>query len=181
VRSRSSCFFISSISDLQGHEAGGEDVAGLDLIGRHFRKLLPSDAGGELHAYALLEGFAARHGDAGRRPVAQVVALCKKVHLAFHDAGLGGRHARHDAGKGLVDIDRSVAGGLRFVIPHKNAHRGDEAGNQDETFDPICIDSQEFLIPHPGRSGCLLQSTRGWPDYSRKIRQSSGNIRRALV
>src|SRR5205823_1761550 len=55
-------------------EAGREGVLRLDLLGRHFGKLFPRDAGRQLDAHALLNRLTAAHLH-GRRMVAQVVTL----------------------------------------------------------------------------------------------------------
>ena len=54
----------------QGQEARREEVLLADLLGRHRAERLPGRAGRQPDPHALLDRLAARHGDAGRRPVA---------------------------------------------------------------------------------------------------------------
>ena len=66
----------------QWAEAHREEILGLDLLGSHFRQLLPGHALGELDAHALLQGLATagRLGLGGA--VAEIVTLFQELSAA---------------------------------------------------------------------------------------------------
>ena len=82
----------------------GEQVLVPDLVRAHGAQLLPGHTLRQFDAHAFLEGFAPRHRHALGRAVAQVVARVEEIHLALHDLGLRGLHARHNGGEVLLDV-----------------------------------------------------------------------------
>ncbi|MFD2499522.1 hypothetical protein ACFSTI_12690 [Rhizorhabdus histidinilytica] len=68
-------------------ETGRPQALRLDLLGRHGGKLVPGDAVRQPDADAALHGLAARHLDAGHRPVRQVVARGEQILLSLGELG----------------------------------------------------------------------------------------------
>ena len=101
----------------QGEKALGEQVLLPDLVRARGDQLLPGHARRQFDAHAFLEGFAPRHRHALGRAVTQVVARGEEIHLALHDFGLRGLHARHNRGEVLFDVYGHVTGPLlaRFL------------------------------------------------------------------
>ena len=94
----------------QRHEAGGKHVLFANIFGAHLGQSFPAHASAKLHAHAGLDGLATRHGYARGGTVAQVVTLLQQRLLTQHDGRFRRAHARHDAGKILLDDNRRVAG-----------------------------------------------------------------------
>jgi len=114
----------------QRQEARGERVGSSDLLGAHRGEAVPRHAGGQLHAHAVLHGFAARHRHPRRGPVGQVVALLQQLLVFRGDAGFRGLHAGHRRGEVLLHHHRRIAGGRRVGGRRGAGQAGDTGGEQ---------------------------------------------------
>ena len=90
-------------------ESFGKRVLIANLLRAHIRKSLPRLSCRELDANSFLHRFCAVHGDAGRRPIAQVIPLVEKRHVLARGIGLLRGQPGEDRRERLGDVDRHVA------------------------------------------------------------------------
>ncbi len=98
----------------QRQKTRGPDIFVADLLRRHPGQLVPCRALWQAHAHALLHRLFARHRHAGRRVLAQVVALGEHVVVLLCDGRFLRRHAVARRLEILLRHHRHVARRRRF-------------------------------------------------------------------
>jgi hypothetical protein len=116
----------------QRQEAAREEILVADLVRARRRQRIPAGPRRQFDADAALHRLAARHRDALRQAVGEIITLAKDIAVFLLDLRLGRDHARHDRGEGFHDVDRhvaSLAAWLRLLLRVGIAAEGGGGGN----------------------------------------------------